>query len=147
MRLTDRPGDAEDLVAQTLLHAAAGWEAFDGRHPVAWLIRIMNNAYLRRREVESRAPTVPLDESCEIRSDANPYRHVESRMTLEQVLEAMNRLTPEHRMAITLCDIEELPYHEVSEALGIPRGTLCSRLFRARRALQTYCAEVGVEVE
>lgn len=139
-RLTHSSSEAEDLVAQTLMNAARGWSGFDGRHPTAWLIRIMTHSFLKLR---ARTRTdIPLEDADRVASRADLAKQLITSMTLEKVLKSLEELSPEHRLVITLCDIEEMPYAEVAAALEIPQGTLASRLYRARRALEQKCRAV-----
>jgi RNA polymerase sigma-70 factor (ECF subfamily) len=141
-RLTGNSVDSEDMVAQTLLQAAKGWRIFDGRHPSAWLYRILNNVYLREGAKQSRRATQPIEDLAETADPIDVEGLVVERMELERVLAGMAYLTPEQQVAVTLCDIEGMSYDEVSKVLEIPKGTLSSRLFRARQTLQEHCGDV-----
>jgi RNA polymerase sigma-70 factor, ECF subfamily len=71
-----------------------------------------------------------------------------SQVVDEEVLRAIDELPDEFREAVVLSDLEDLPYHEIAEVLDVPVGTVKSRLFRGRRALQTklysYAVEQGI---
>lgn len=142
-RITGRADEAEELVAQTLYQAARGWSGFDGRYPSAWLIRILHNAYFKMLKTAQRFEVDDLDLIGDVDAGQDVHREVVLRWSQEIILSALNRLSTEFRLAIILCDIEEMSYDEVQEALGIPRGTLCSRLHRARRQMQNLCHEIG----
>ncbi len=144
-RLTLDPSRAEDLVSQTLLDAARAWDAFDGRYPRSWLIKILQNNFRRDlRRASSQVETVsletPIEASCEIWSELN-WRAIGSRL-----MEELDKLPEEYRLAVTLCDVEELSYDEAAAAMNIPKGTVRSRLFRGRRLLRNRLASyVGEE--
>jgi len=138
-RLTLDPSRAEDLVSQTLLDAARAWDAFDGRFPRSWLIKILQNNFRRDlRRAASQPETVsletPVEATCEIWHELN-WRAIGSRL-----MEELDKLPEEYRLAVTLCDVEELSYEEAADAMGVPKGTVRSRLFRGRRMLRNKLA-------
>lgn len=138
-RMTLDDAWAEDLVGQTLLQAAKGWSGFDGRYPRSWLIRILQSAYRKDvRRASARPATVPLDEQLPESSDT--WAEVNWKLAAEQLQIELNRLPDEYKMAVTLCDVEEMTYDEAAEALGVPQGTVKSRLFRGRRLLRQRLA-------
>jgi RNA polymerase sigma-70 factor (ECF subfamily) len=141
--MTSGREEAEDLVAQTLMLAAKGWAGFDGRHPTAWLLKILVHACGKMHQ--KSPPEIPSpEEFIDGRASNHDVVHqAEVRWTQERVLAAMEKLCVEQRLVITLCDIEEMSYDEVARALNLPKGTLCSRLFRARRRLQALCIDLG----
>ena len=134
-RMTGNDTDAEDIVSQTLLNAYKNWDSFDGRHPRSWLIRILNNEWLymlrkrkTRKETDFETTGEPADE--------NFWKAIEVQMEFKQVVAALDELPEEYRVAVTLCDMEEMTYESASEALGVPIGTIRSRVFRGRRILR-----------
>lgn len=139
LRFTGSRSEAEDLVSQTLLQAVKGWDGFDGRYPMAWLVKIMTHTLAKTR---SMAATLPLQNAEAIPESRSIEDEVILRTSLDAILKALDELSEEHKMVITLCDIEQLSYAEVSEALDIPAGTIASRLFRARKALEGRCRGV-----
>jgi len=145
-RLTGNSTRAEDLVGATLLAAAKGWAGFDGAHPSAWLIRIMTNTNFRLGTTEAKHRHAVLDSIPNEPVVTTTETMILNRITAETVLEGLQKLSAEQRMVIILCDIEELTYEEVALALDIPRGTVCSRLYRARKAL-TDCTRFSMEIE
>ena len=134
-RMTGNDADAEDIVSQTLLNAYKNWDSFDGRHARSWLIRILNNEWLyllrkrkTRNETDLENTTEPADE--------NFWKAIDVQMEYKQVVAALDELPEEYRVAVTLCDMEEMTYESASEALGVPIGTIRSRVFRGRRILR-----------
>lgn len=125
--------DAEDIVQETLAGAFRGLRTFEGRSSVkTWLtgILIRQTAMHRRRRRRRETTVLPLETGTALPS---PTRAVDVRI---DVMAAIQSLSPEHRDVIVLREIEGLSYDEMAETLGVPRGTVESRLFRARRRLQ-----------
>jgi RNA polymerase sigma-70 factor, ECF subfamily len=135
--LCGNSADAEDLVQETLAGAFRGLGAFEERSSLkTWLARILvrQNARRHRSGARREAVTVPLNEATEAEAGhAGPHAAMEARM---DVAGALGALGNEHREVIVLREIEGLSYEEIAEVLDVPRGTVESRLFRARRALR-----------
>lgn len=133
---------AEELTQETLVKALTGLEKFDGRSALGtWLHRIATNACfsrIRSDRVRSKG-RVPWPESGE---PIAPLRvqQGEDRLDAAQrsrlVAAALDRINPEHRVVLVLRDVQGLEYEQVAEVLGVPMGTIKSRLFRARAALR-----------
>lgn len=134
-RMTGNDTDAEDIVSQTLLNAYKHWDDFDGRHARSWLIRILNNEWLwmlRKRKTRGETDFEGVSEP----ADENFWKAIEVQMEFKQVVQALDELPEEYRVAVTLCDMEELTYESAAEVLGVPIGTIRSRVFRGRRILR-----------
>jgi RNA polymerase sigma-70 factor (ECF subfamily) len=134
-RMTGNDSDAEDIVSQTLLNAYKNWDSFDGRHARSWLIKILNNEWLyllRKRKTRSETDFETSGEP----ADENFWKAIDVQMEFKQVVEALDELPEEYRVAVTLCDMEELTYEAAAEALDVPIGTIRSRVFRGRRILR-----------
>lgn len=128
--------EAEDLVQETLTRAIAAAGSFRrGGSLRAWLFSIMHNAFVsgvRRR----RPPTRELEEAGGGGPElAHPPSQV-TRLEAHDVLAALARLPEAQREAIALIALEEFSYEEAARVLGIPLGTLTSRLARGREALR-----------
>ena len=134
--------DADDLcqvVLERALKAEAQWEV--GTRLDSWMYRIMRNCWIdevraRRRRAET---FVPEDEGREV-GDAD-HRRIEARVELGNVDRAMAALPPEQREVIALILVEGLAYKEAAELLGLPMGTVTSRLVRGRQALMETLGE------
>jgi RNA polymerase sigma-70 factor (ECF subfamily) len=126
--------DAEDLVQETLMGALTGH--FRGESSVrTWLVRILVNRAAMLRRSRSRRPETALDDKTGAGasvSDTTPGT-VESKLDLTAMLAA---LSPEHRQVIVLRELEGLSYEQIAAALHVPRGTVESRLHRAREELR-----------
>lgn len=127
---------ADDLVQQTAaraLQSAGQLRAVD--QVERWIVRILANCWhdhLRRsgRDTREEEATHPQVET------ATPELELERDATVSRVRAAMMRVTPEQRQVITLVDLEGYTYAEAAEVLGVPIGTVMSRLCRGRRLLR-----------
>lgn len=134
-RMTLNDADAEDLVGQALLRAVKAWNTFDGRHPRSWLIRIVKNEHLMKVRHRASRPEIPLEEAVEPTEDGF-WEEVSWRAVGDDLLRELDKLPEEYRLAVALCDVEEMSYDDAAEAMDVPVGTVRSRLFRGRRMLR-----------
>jgi RNA polymerase sigma-70 factor, ECF subfamily len=147
LRLTGRPQDAEDLVQETFLRAWRSLHTYRaGTNPKAWLFRILHNAHIDRYRATTR--TVPTVDEIEGQDPAfviheTPESVVTDTVMEAEVRDALMRLPEVFRECLVLADLEGLSYQEIADTLGIPRGTVMSRLFRGRRAMRKALAEYG----
>ncbi|MFZ5547819.1 MAG: RNA polymerase sigma factor [Pseudomonadota bacterium] len=135
--LTFDDSATDDLVQSTVERALTHWHQFDQRRDIrVWLLSIAHNAHLDRLRRERRLVILEPEQLAE-RSDAgtaaDPGVHAALRIDL---LAALARLTPEHREVLLLVGVEQLSYAECAEVLGVPPGTVMSRLSRARVAMR-----------
>ncbi|MFZ4508082.1 MAG: RNA polymerase sigma factor [Fimbriimonas sp.] len=143
-RLAFNESDAEDLVGQALFLAARAWPEFDGRFPRSWLIRILRTEYLGQVRKKASRPEIAVDDLAEP-SDEGFWEEIAWKSVGSNILEEVDKLPEDYRLAITLCDVEEMPYDEAAEALGIPQPTLRTRLFRARKILRSRLVHLSEE--
>jgi len=136
------------LVQEACLRAFARLDQWQpGTRLDSWMFRIIHNIWIdQKRASKVRGTVIDLDSAPEI---AGPDGRdvVERRMTLNRVLEAMDKLPQEHRELIALVSIEGVSYQEAAAILQIPIGTVTSRLVRARRALYAIAVEGVQKVE
>lgn len=129
---------ADDLVQTTLERALLHWHQFDHqRELLVWLMSIAHNAFLDQRRRDSRLSIVEPSE-VEAEQDAqrmDPGADVGLRLDL---MAALERLSPEQREPLLLVTVEQFSYAECAQALGIPIGTVMSRISRARVALREH---------
>ena len=133
---------AHDLVQDTLVSAYRAYvdDRFDGRHTQAWLMRILTNAYLyskRQERTQSGLETdyLPNNEATEGNWNSkipSPDLDLLKGTFSEPLERALMSLPESQRLCVILADVEELPYTEVAQAMGVPIGTVRSRLARAR---------------
>ena len=153
LRLAGDASAAEDLVQDTMLRAFRGWSGFrPGTNVRAWLLTILRNTFINEYRRRKRAPVAMDIEAVEpyaiyrTVADTDPEGEFFSRIVDRRVLEAVDRLPPPFREVVVLSDMEGLAYGEIAETLGVPVGTVKSRLFRARRQLQKELYEHAVEM-
>jgi len=126
--------EAEDLVQESLTRAIAGAGSFRPDLPLRpWLFRILKNAFLNGRRARSREQE---GAGGSLESEASMVAPQETRYELARVLEALERLPLDQRQVLRLVALEELSYAEAAATLGIPIGTLMSRLARGREGLR-----------
>lgn len=137
--LTGTMADADDLLQSTVERLLTRSIPEDVAL-AAWAFRICRNCWVdehRSRQVRERAVNDPaLQESQQVDGE----KQVHQQMTLEKVNAAMGSLKDGQREIVSLVAIEGLSYKEVAESLGIPVGTVMSRLARARSALAAQLA-------
>jgi len=143
LRLTADAASAQDLVQETFLRAWRSFASFEpGTNCRAWLLRIQYNLFCTQYRRGQRMPLVPLDGGddepvTEIASrEPGPEEQAVRRADQETVRRAIARLPEDFRVAVTLVDIHGLTCAEAAAAMGTPRGTVLSRLHRARRRLE-----------
>lgn len=146
--ITRNPTDAEDLVQDTMLRAYRAIERFDGRHPRAWLLTIMRNAQVnrvrRRRPELMRDPDTTMQKVAATDSDGtDPGDEVVADVIDSAIEDAIAALPEKFRTVVALVDIEQMSYQEAADALGIPVGTVMSRLHRARARIRRHLESVG----
>jgi RNA polymerase sigma-70 factor (ECF subfamily) len=148
--LTRNHADAEDLAQDTLLRAYKAIERFDGRYPRAWLLTILRNTHInrnrRRRPELLRDPDTQLErlsQSPEAEEAMRPDRFVDLEFDAD-LDAALSTLSEPFAAVVELVDIDGLAYAEAAEALGIPVGTVMSRLHRARRKIRGELRRTGV---
>ena len=133
--------DAEDLVQETYLKALRNFSSFQpGTNFRAWIFRILRNTFLTSRTALTSRMTVQLDCDEELPSlsagCASPESLLIDNCDIAALRAAMERLPLWYREVILLSDVEGFAYREIADTLGIPIGTVMSRLSRARKALR-----------
>jgi RNA polymerase sigma-70 factor, ECF subfamily len=141
VRMVRDPAAAEDLVIETFWRVYRSRATFDWRQRFQpWVRRIATNVardHLGRRPTEVELPeTVPQPPQGDPAVSGDVRR---------KVWRAVAELPPKHRIVVMLALIEEQPHREVAEALGIPVGTVKSRLFHAVRLLRRKLQRLGIE--
>jgi RNA polymerase sigma-70 factor, ECF subfamily len=133
--LTGHPQDADDLVQTAVERAllrAGQWREERGGLD-AWMFGIVRNAWMDELRVRRRRFLVFAPEEEGERVGRSP---MDGQLELISVQAAMDRLPEEQRLAVALVLVEGLSYREAAEVMGVPMGTLTSRLARGREALQ-----------
>jgi RNA polymerase sigma-70 factor (ECF subfamily) len=132
---------AEDLVQETLIEALESFHRFrTGTNCRAWLISILRHVRSNRQRTSRRLSLVS-DPDDRI-ADTVPFvPPVPQQLTDEEVLAALRRIPLQYREVIVLCDVEEMTYKEIADALGVPVGTVMSRLHRGRALLRAELSQ------
>ena len=146
--ITRTTTDAEDLVQDTMLRAYRAIGRFDGRHPRAWLLTIMRNAQINR--VRRKRPELMRDPGAmmariasENKDNADPEAQVLDQGYDAAIESALNALPERFRAVIELIDVQALHYQEAADVLGVPIGTIMSRLHRARKRIRNHLEQHG----
>ncbi|MHB1005765.1 MAG: sigma-70 family RNA polymerase sigma factor [Chloroflexota bacterium] len=149
LRFTRNAHDAEDLVQETYLKVFQHADRFEpGTNLRAWMFRILTNSFINRYRKSSRQTEDSLDDMEEFylynrlvgESGQNLSESAEKQV-LERLVDidikrSLDELPENYRTPIVLHDIEGLSYKEIAEAMGVPIGTVMSRLSRGRKILQ-----------
>jgi RNA polymerase sigma-70 factor, ECF subfamily len=152
LKLTRTPDEADDLVSETILRAFDRWEQYQlGTNARAWLFTILHHAFVSRiRHVDAREVQLPEDEegwsAFDAVGDADPEGRFFDSLVDEEITRAIDAMPEDYRTAVVLSDVHGLRYAEIAEILGIPEGTVKSRLFRGRRLLQKKLVDNALEM-
>jgi len=159
LRMTRDRADAEDLLQETYLKAFRAYGRFEeGTNLRAWLFRILTNSYISTYRSRQRAPQLTDVDDVE---DMYLYKRLTAtglsrsaedaaleRLTAPEVLAALEELPEQFRLAVLLSDVEQFSYKEIADIMGVPIGTVMSRIHRGRKALQKaltpYAAQQGL---
>jgi RNA polymerase sigma-70 factor (ECF subfamily) len=154
LRMTRNRDDAEDLVGETVLKAYRFFHRFEqGTNLRAWLFRIMTNLYINRYRKAARTPREVSIDAMEdftlyhamsqagVYDPARPDEAVFGQILSDRVGQAIDELPEEFRPVAVLAILEGFSYQEIAEMVGLPLGTVKSRLFRARKILQNRLVE------
>ncbi len=148
LTMAGQPADAEDLVQDTLIRAYRAIDGFDGAHPRAWLLTILRNTH--RNRARTRVPSLLRagEQESQVLDRRGAGGSAEDMVVDAQfeavVTEALAALPTMHRVVVQLVDIDGLSYAEAALAIGVPRGTVMSRLHRARTRIRTRLVAAGL---
>jgi len=157
LRLTTDENDAQDLVQEATLRAFRWFHTFQlGTNFRAWIFRILVNLFItnyhrknRRMQAETALETPEHYQRIVGDSTWRNARKTESdvmdQLTDRDIIAALEHLNDEFRTAVVLSDIQEFSYREIAEIMDCPVGTVMSRLYRGRRALQNLLYEHALE--
>jgi len=135
--LVRNEADAQDVLQDSFLRAFRHFRGFSGESPRAWLLAIVRNVSFtlwRRTGVDE-----PADLEQRLEAEPDPLPSPEARLLescdADTVHAALDRLPRLHREVLVLREMEECSYREMASILGVPIGTIMSRLSRARAQL------------
>jgi len=146
------PEDAREVAQDAFLRVHRHLKDFEGSASFStWLYRIVYNLsidLLRRRspgraiELEDHTDLAGApDEWLPSRGETNPFAALDRTRLVEAMQRCLDELPPHHRTAILLREVEGMSYEEIAEAMEVPKGTVMSRLFHARRKMQRMLRE------
>lgn len=139
--LTRDPADAEDLAQETVARALKASDRFrPGTNLSAWLFAIARNLHISRMRTAARRPSVSADDlDQELPATPGVLDPVEqavlARADLRDLMDAFRALPPLFAEPLRMTAIEEMSYQETAARLGVPIGTVMSRIYRGRRLL------------
>lgn len=155
LRMTRNEKDAEDLVQETYLKAFRFFHRFErGTNARAWALTILTNTFRTRYRKKKQEPAMVDFEAVEnfclademvkeiTASDKSEARSADIVTSVlkdyvsDDIIEALESVPEQFRIAVLLSDVEGFSYQEISEILGISVGTVKSRIFRGRKILQ-----------
>lgn len=151
-RMTGNAEDAQDLTQDALIRAYKAFDSYKfGTSFNRWLYRIITNLYIDQIRKKKRAPALEyLDERLEVH-DGTVNKEIKDasyspeslylKTELDEKLQrALNKISPEFRMAVILCDVEGFSYEEIASIMNTSIGTVRSRIHRARHTLKKILA-------
>ncbi|WP_022909608.1 sigma-70 family RNA polymerase sigma factor [Aestuariimicrobium kwangyangense] len=136
-RLTGNQHDAEDLTQDVFVRAFKSIHAFEPGTLTGWLHRITTNLFIDQTR---RRQKIRIDPMAEAQERVTATGEAPDHDLDHDITRALAELTPEHRVAVVLCDIEGLSYDEIASILDVSVTTVRSRIHRGREKLRTSLA-------
>ncbi len=134
-RMARNDADALDATQEALITIVRRLDRFDGRSTFAtWSYRVASNACLDELRRRGRRPE-PVDDAVLDRGAATTADHGDRVLELDAMSAALQQVDEVYRVPLVLRDVHDLDYRQISEQLGVPPGTVKSRIARGRRAL------------
>ncbi|MGD7002473.1 RNA polymerase sigma factor SigE [Corynebacterium halotolerans] len=151
-RLAGNQHDAEDLTQETFMRVFRSLKSYRAGTFEGWLHRITTNLFLDmvRHRQKIRMEALPEDYERVPGTDMSPEQAFNISNLDPEVQSALDRLSPEFRVAVVLCDVVGMSYDEIADTLGVKMGTVRSRIHRGRsqlRASLEAAAETNEEVQ
>ena len=158
LRYTKNPEDARDLVQDTYLKAFSSFHQFEeGTNLRAWLYRVLTTTFINTYRKGQRQPQLSNGELEDWQvADAQSHTSDQGKSAEVEALEnlpdsdikrALQEIPEDFRIAVYLADVEGFSYKEIADIVGVPSGTVMSRLHRGRKLLREklaiYAAELG----
>ena len=158
-RLAGNRPDAEDLTQDAFYRAYRSFHDYEGDRPFEnWIFRIVTRLFLdllrnRRRRVRAVSYDTPLQREggeenlfFDMADDSpNPEERIMEHSFSEDLQKALNSLSPEQRLLVTLADVEGVPYKDIADMLDKPVGTIRSRLHRTHKLIRSRLEQLKRE--
>ena len=156
LRYTKNPEDAQDLVQDTYAKAYTSFHQFEpGTNLKAWLYRVLTTTFINTYRKDQRRPQTSDSELEDWQiAEASSHTSDQGKSTEDVVLEnlpdsdikkALAEIPEEFRMVVYLADVEGFSYKEIAEIVGVPTGTVMSRLHRGRKQLREKLSDYARE--
>lgn len=150
--MTSNREDAEDLTQEVFVKAFEALPRFKGKSSFyTWIYRIAVNKTINYRKKRNRKRALSLDQfDQDIKTDdvyhdlttkGSPLRNISLSELQEKLNEALQHLSEKHRTVVVMHDMQGMPHEEIAKVVGASVGTVRSRLFYARRQMQTELSE------
>ena len=138
-RLTGNRDDAQDLVQDVLVRVQRGLTTYEPGSMRGWLSRITTNAFLDGVRRRKRRPADPLPDDPDLVLPSAPSadQALAAAALPDHIQDAIRDLPEDYRAAVVLSDVVGLPYQEIADGLGVPIGTVRSRIHRGRARLRS----------
>jgi RNA polymerase sigma-70 factor (ECF subfamily) len=140
--LTRSPVEADDIVQDAMLRAFRAFDSFRGGEAKPWLLAIVRNRCLtvlkdRRNKTDMPLPEAETEpESAFVLNEADPETTVMAADEARKLNQVIATLPQDYREVLVLREMEDMPYRDIAAALGVPIGTVMSRLARARALMK-----------
>ena len=145
-RLTGNVDDARDLVQEALLRVRRGLATYEPGSLEGWLARIVTNVFLDdvRRKKRRPVQALPDEPDLVLPASASADTAADAAGLSTEIQAAIAALPEEFRVPVVLCDVADRSYEDIARTLGVPIGTVRSRLHRGRKLLRAELVARGV---